>query len=353
VINSYFSCVKKSCSRCKKTLPVENFGVRGKKADGSTWYKSKCKPCEKEYNKERRNKPLDPNATYPETRKCYTCKEVKKLQEDFPYSDVINGKKTWNRDCNVCFNKSRQKYFQEVYWADPENVKRRKEYLEKYNEENDERIKAVAKKYHEKNKDRINARHRITDKEWYKKNAEYKKAINAKRREDPEYLKKEREKSKEYREANKGILNEKGKIYKKKNTDKINKRDKMRYANDPMYNLKARLRARTLTAFKRKGWKKNTRTQETLKGTWQEVEKHIEGRFVDGMSWDNMEKWDIDHIIPLASAKNEYELIALFHYKNTQPLWSDINEEKQAKYNPKDKEAYLNWYHSEFPDKKP
>jgi len=70
-----------SCSRCKKTLPVENFGVRGKKADGSTWYRTRCKPCTKEYNKERRNKPLDPNITYPETRKCYTCKKIKNRRD--------------------------------------------------------------------------------------------------------------------------------------------------------------------------------------------------------------------------------------------------------------------------------
>lgn len=62
------------------------------------------------------------------------------------------------------------------------------------------------------------------------------------------------------------------------------------------------------------------------------------------MSWDNMEKWDIDHIIPLASAKDEKELIALGHYKNLQPLWSKENFEKFDAYNEDEKRKYFEWY---------
>jgi hypothetical protein len=35
--------------------------------------------------------------------------------------------------------------------------------------------------------------------------------------------------------------------------------------------------------------------------------------------------WDIDHIIPLASAKNEEDLIKLSHYTNLQPLCGYTN----------------------------
>lgn len=54
------------------------------------------------------------------------------------------------------------------------------------------------------------------------------------------------------------------------------------------------------------------------------------------MNWDNQgnpkdgilepnKTWDIDHIIPLNSAKNEEELLKLCHYTNLQPLCSYIN----------------------------
>lgn len=53
------------------------------------------------------------------------------------------------------------------------------------------------------------------------------------------------------------------------------------------------------------------------------------------MDWDNKgfydgelnHGWDIDHIIPLDSAKNEEEIIKLNHYNNLQPLCSKINRD--------------------------
>ena len=54
------------------------------------------------------------------------------------------------------------------------------------------------------------------------------------------------------------------------------------------------------------------------------------------MNWDNygsykineQRTWNIDHIIPLSSAKNEDELIKLNHYTNMRPLCSKENLDK-------------------------
>ena len=49
------------------------------------------------------------------------------------------------------------------------------------------------------------------------------------------------------------------------------------------------------------------------------------------MSWDNHGEWHIDHIIPLSSAKDEYEFFKLCHYTNLQPLWANENYKKGKK----------------------
>ena len=51
------------------------------------------------------------------------------------------------------------------------------------------------------------------------------------------------------------------------------------------------------------------------------------------MNWENYGKyngtegfgWDLDHIIPISSAKTEEDVIRLNHYTNLRPLCSYIN----------------------------
>jgi hypothetical protein len=46
------------------------------------------------------------------------------------------------------------------------------------------------------------------------------------------------------------------------------------------------------------------------------------------MTWDNRGQWHIDHIVPLALAKNEQDVIDLSHYSNLRPMWGADNIRK-------------------------
>lgn len=84
----------------------------------------------------------------------------------------------------------------------------------------------------------------------------------------------------------------------------------------------------------RRSVKKENSTTAYLGCSWHELKNHLESLFKDGMSWDNYgtNGWHIDHIIPLASAKNEEEIIPLLHYTNLQPLWAGDNIRKGARF---------------------
>lgn len=104
-----------------------------------------------------------------------------------------------------------------------------------------------------------------------------------------------------------------------------------KYNTDVMQNLKERMRGRLNSFFKYKNLTKSKKTIEILGCEWGILKIHIEKQFKDGMNWENRELWHVDHIIPLASAKNEQELIKLCHYTNLQPLWAEENLKKGSK----------------------
>ena len=108
-------------------------------------------------------------------------------------------------------------------------------------------------------------------------------------------------------------------------------RDRRRRKTDPLFKMKRNLRTRTWSAFKSKGYKKSSKTQKMLGVDWEVCKQHIEKQFTEGMNWDNQGEWHIDHIIPLASANNEKELMKLCHYRNLQPLWAEDNLSKKDK----------------------
>ena len=138
----------------------------------------------------------------------------------------------------------------------------------------------------------------------------------------------------EWRNKNREKHCENSRIWGKLNRGKCSankrKRDNERRKNEPLYLIRGRIRSRLLTAMRNGGYTKKSTANEILGADYAKVSAHLESQFKDGMSWENRSEWHIDHIIPLASAKNEDELIKLFHYTNLQPLWAIDNLRKGA-----------------------
>lgn len=152
-----------------------------------------------------------------------------------------------------------------------------------------------------------------------------------------QYILKNKEKYKKYQTKNSDKIKQYNKQYNLLNKEKIkqynllnrekivkqtNHSSKIRKKNDPLFRLSSTLRTRIWDVFKKQKHIKNIKTEQLLGASFDFVKQHIENKFQEGMNWENYGKWHVDHIIPLASAKDEKELKKLFHYTNLQPLWA-------------------------------
>lgn len=142
-------------------------------------------------------------------------------------------------------------------------------------------------------------------------------------------------KNKKRYNLNPGPIKEKTISYYHNNKSKIREyrrnKQKEKLKTDKIYKLKRRLRNRLYYALLNKGWKKNCSFSKYIGCTYEELIQHLEKRFKPGMTWDNTEKWSIDHIIPLSSAQTEEQIYKLSHYTNLQPLWENENKIKGDK----------------------
>ena len=155
------------------------------------------------------------------------------------------------------------------------------------------------KKYYIDNKDSLNLKRRSKD------NSEYMRDY---------YLK------------NKELLRKNNNEYKKN-----------RIKSDVLFKLSTQIRTSINNSIKRNGYNKISKTYDILGCSFEEFRIYLESKFEVWMTWENRGLyngefnygWDIDHIIPVSSAKNEEDIIKLNHYTNFQPLCSYINRDKK------------------------
>ncbi len=144
----------------------------------------------------------------------------------------------------------------------------------------------------------------ILEKEWRGKNPE--KDKNAKR----EWAKKNKQKK---REINKKYYHTKVKL-------------------NPLQRLNNSISSNIYYSLK--GNKKGLHWEDLVGYKLEDLKKHLEKQFSDGMGWDNYGKWHLDHIIPLSvfnyEKPNHIDFERCWKLKNLRPLWAKENLIKQG-----------------------
>jgi len=92
-----------------------------------------------------------------------------------------------------------------------------------------------------------------------------------------------------------------------------------------------RCRCRIRNALKAKKITKTSLTSKMIGCSWEALKSHLEKQFSKKMNWKNKNEWEIDHIIPLSSAKTKNEILRLSHFSNLRPLWANENRTKGNK----------------------
>ena len=111
----------------------------------------------------------------------------------------------------------------------------------------------------------------------------------------------------------------------------LNNWEKNKRKTDPTYSLIKNLRSRLWKVLKKH--KKSNSTLKLTGCTLEQLKKHLENKFEDGMNWDNYGVWHVDHIIACAnfdfSDPKQQEIC--FHYTNLQPMWGEENNKKGSR----------------------
>ena len=178
------------------------------------------------------------------------------------------------------------------------NTQHRLSYMKEYREKHKERILKQQREYKIKNKDKCDEKR----KEWSRKNRLIKNAKN-------------RIYMQSYNKTDKAV--------------ELRKKRLKIYRQNISYKLKKNLSGRVRMALVQGQVRKETSTSKLLGCNIDNLKKHLESKFQDGMTWDNMGRggWHIDHIIPCALfdlSKLSHQKVC-FNWQNLQPLWEKDN----------------------------
>lgn len=295
----------KTCTKCRESKSALDFYRSSSSKDGlATW----CKCCDKESSRRRKLSPekiaaLDRYEALHKAgqKECKSCGMVKYHSEFYIRRDRNNevtskckvcasayNAKKWAEDPDKSKQISKQRY---AATAEQQKAKKRAAYWS-----DPEKHSLLNKQNREKYRDAILA----GKKAWYQANRDQQVA-----------------RSRAHYQANKQAYIEGNK-----------RRKKTRVKSDPVFALSQRIRSLIYIRIYSGGYTKKSRSQEILGCSWDDFKRHIELQFLPGMSWDKLGEIHLDHIIPMATAKTEEDVIRLNHFTNLRPIWAKDNLRK-------------------------
>ena len=200
-------------------------------------------------------------------------------------------------------------------------------------EDNKEDILQNRKQYYENNRESVLERVSLYNKDNSEKRKSYHKKYYIENKEALNI------KSAQYYEDNRERMLTLCKEYYYENKEDIIAKFSEKYKNDEVFKLIHNIRGLIRISFKiacKGKYSKSKKTENILGCTIEEFIEHLQSLFTEGMTLENHgnceECWQIDHKIPISSAKTEEEIIKLNHYTNLQPLWRFDNLSKGKKH---------------------
>lgn len=294
----------KTCNKCGKVKSLDDFYFRDKTKG---IYRPECKDCRKAYLESRKD-------IIREQRRAGRIRNADKIREQ-KHEFYLK-----NKDKILAKSKER-------YDANAEAIKVRQR---EYNKINRELINQRQAKYYEDNKVERQAKQR----DYYKEHAAERLAYNK------EWASKNadrlREYNRQYLKDNKERIDRQRKLWNEKNADKMRgwrrENKKRRKETDPLYKLSEQVRTLINNSFRRQGYRKGSRTYQLLGCDFETLYDYLMGTWIEnyGTAW-NGEDYHVDHIIPLATAETEQDIIKLCHYTNLQMLKPKDNLAKSDK----------------------
>jgi len=153
------------------------------------------------------------------------------------------------------------------------------------------------------------------------------------------YKERKTEYHKEWSKQNRDKLNEYHKEWRGKNIDKHRETkrtyQKEKRHTDPIYKLISNFRTAIYIVLKENKLDKYTNYFNMVGYSTEQLKKHLEEQFTDGMNWENYGEWHIDHIKPISSfefdSSEDEQFKVCWSLDNLQPMWGIENIKKGNK----------------------